>query len=132
MRVNPCSGIIAWGCWLIRVRRGRCQTASSAGRRCDHAQRDKVWVDGTAVDIDAGRVTLAEPTHASARKGGRCESGDECKVWLDKSAAAPHLAAVIGSIRHRGLRNYWATGQTMGFGWNDDGAADVDIEDYHR
>ena len=146
----------------------------------------QVWVDGTAVDIDAGRVTLAEPTHASARKGGRCESGDECKVWLDKSAAAPHLAAVIGSIRHKGLRNYWAAGQTKGlnaewrsklrrilsaleaadrpeqmnypgsyfhplkgewagryavrltgnfrvtFGWNDDGAADVDIEDYHR
>ena len=93
---------------------------------------------------------------------------------------------MIGSIRHKALRDYWTTGRTKGlnagwirklrrilaaleaadgpermnypgsyfhplkgdrrgrysvrltanvrvtFGWNDDGAADVDIEDYHR
>ena len=108
-----------------------------------------------------------------------------CKAALDKGAASPHLAAVIGSIRHKGLRDYWIRGRTRGldarwigklrrimaaleaaerpehmnypgsffhplkgdragryavrltasyrvtFGWDDDGAAGVDIEDYH-
>ena len=97
----------------------------------------------------------------------------------------PHLDVVIGSIRHRGLRDYWTRGQTKGlngdwvqkfrrimsaleaaerpeemncpgshyhqlranmvgryavrltanyrvtFGWDEDRAVDVDIEDYH-
>lgn len=122
-----------------------------------------------------GGASLAVGAHRAA-----------CKARLDRSAAALHLVAVIGSIRHKGLRNYWARGQTKGlnaewrskvrrilsaleaadrpgqmnypgsyfhrlkgewagryavrltgnfrvtFGWNDDGAADVDIEDYHR
>ena len=59
---------------------------------------------------------------------------------------------MIGSIRHKALRNYWASGQARGlntgdregryavrltasmrvtFGWDDEGAANVDIEDYH-
>lgn len=99
---------------------------------------------------------------------------------------ARHLAAVIGSIRHKALQNYWTRGQTRGlnaewigklrrilsaleaaerpehmnypgshfhslkgdragryavrltanyrvtFGWDDDSAVDVDMEDYHR
>ena len=104
---------------------------------------------------------------------------------LDNPAILPHVALVIGSIRHKALRQYWTRGQTRGlnahwigrlrrimsaldastrpedmnypgsyfhslsgdragrysvrltanvrvtFGWDDDGAADVDIEDYH-
>ena len=98
---------------------------------------------------------------------------------------APSPCDMVGSIRHKALRNYWTKGQTKGlnaewlrklarilsaleaadrpeqlnypgsyfhrlkgdragryavrltanvrvtFGWDDDGAADVDIEDYH-
>ena len=109
-----------------------------------------------------------------------------CKAALDKDAASPHLAFVIGSIRHKGLRDYWVRGRAKGlntgwirklrrimaaleaadrpehmnfpgsffhplkgdragryavrltanyratFGWDDDSAADVDIEDCHR
>ena len=109
-----------------------------------------------------------------------------CKAILDNAAWDPHFAAVIGSIRHKGLRNYWTRGRTGGvngewirklrrilaaleaaerpehmnypgsyfhplkgdragryavrltgnyrvtFGWDEDGAVDVDIEDYHR
>lgn len=105
---------------------------------------------------------------------------------LDGLPAACKSVRVIGSIRHKALRDYWAKGQAKGlnagwirklrrilaaleaadgpdrmnypgsyfhplkgdrrgrysvrltanvrvtFGWNDDGAADVDIEDYHR
>ena len=74
----------------------------------------QVWVDGTAVDIDAGRVTLAEPTHASARKVDAASPATSVRHDLTNAPAAPHLAAVIGSIRHKGLRNYWAAGQTKG------------------
>ena len=105
---------------------------------------------------------------------------------LDKPTTRLHLAVMIGSIRHKALRNYWTKGQAKGlnaewtrklrrilsaleaadrpeqmnypgsyfhplkgdrarryavrltanfrvtFRWDDDGAADVDIEDYHR
>ena len=108
-----------------------------------------------------------------------------CKVILDKLGARTHLAAMIGSIRHKALRSYWTRGETKGldadwtrklrrilaaleaaeepeqmnfpgsyfhplkgnqagryavrltanfrvtFGWDDDGAAGVNIEDYH-
>ena len=115
-----------------------------------------------------------------------CGARDSCKATLDKGTACPHLVAVIGRIRHKGLRNYWTKGQAKGldaawirklrrilsaleaaerpehmnypgsyfhslkggregrfsvrltanfrvtFGWDEDGAVDVDIEDYHR
>lgn len=110
---------------------------------------------------------------------------NSCKATLDNRAACPHLGIVIGSIRHKGLRDYWTRGRAKGlnatwirklrrilsaleaaerpehmnypgshfhplrggkegrysvrltanyrvtFGWDEDGAADVDIEDYH-
>ena len=110
----------------------------------------------------------------------------EMRRRLDGLPAACKPARVIGSIRHKALRDYWTRGQAKGpnagwirklrrilaaleaadgpdrmnypgsyfhplkgdrrgrysvrltanvrvtFGWNDDGAADVDMEDYHR
>ena len=109
----------------------------------------------------------------------------ECKATLDNNAQLNHAAVVIGSIRHKALRQYWTEGQAKGlnaqwvgklhrilsaldasdrpedmnypgshfhslsgnragrysvrltasvrvtFGWDDDGAVNVDIEDYH-
>ena len=109
-----------------------------------------------------------------------------CKATLDNAATYAHLVVVIGSIRHKGLRDYWTRGRAKGlnagwirklrrvlsaleaaerpehmsypgsyfhplkgdragryairltancrvtFGWDEDGATDVDIEDYHR
>ena len=109
-----------------------------------------------------------------------------CKAALDKGSKRPHAVIVIGSIRHKGLRDYWIRGRARGvdagwirklrrvlsaleaaerpehmnypgsyfhplkgnregrysvrltanyrvtFGWDEDGAMDVDIEDYHR
>ena len=109
-----------------------------------------------------------------------------CKAALDKGSKRPHAVIVIGSIRHKGLRDYWTRGRARGvdagwirklrrilsaleaaerpehmnypgsyfhplkgnregrysvrltanyrvtFGWDEDGAMDVDIEDYHR
>ena len=105
---------------------------------------------------------------------------------LDNRGGGGHLTIVIGSIRHKALRNYWTRGQARGlngewirklrrvlsaleaaerpehmsypgsyfhalkgdrarryavrlsanyrvtFGWDEDSAVDVDIEDYHR
>ena len=110
---------------------------------------------------------------------------DSCKATLDNEFTGPHFGAVIGSIRHKGLRDYWTRGRSKGlnaawirklrrilsaleaaerpehmnypgsyfhplrgdmegrysvrltanyrvtFGWDEDGAVDVDIEDYH-
>ena len=111
------------------------------------------------------------------------ESG--CKALLDIFATLLYIVVMIGSIRHKALRNYWTRGQKKGldagwirklrrilsaleaaerpeqmdypgsyfhplkgnrvgsyavsltanmrvtFGWDDEGAANVDIEDYH-
>ena len=118
--------------------------------------------------------------------GAMAMIGNPVRRYLTTGARDPHLAAVIGSIRHKGLRNYWTRGRTGGlngewirrlrrilsaleaaerpeqmnypgsyfhplksaraghyavrltanyrvtFGWDEDGAVDVDIEDYHR
>ena len=37
-----------------------------------------------------------------------------CKARLDESAAARNPASMIGSIRHKALRNYWTKGQATG------------------
>ena len=39
-----------------------------------------------------------------------------CKAVLDKGAALAHLVVVIGSIRHKGLRDYWTRGRAKGLG----------------
>ena len=130
------------------------------------------------------------PFLSSPLSRGRSEDGLSSAIALrrnlDGLPVAGDPARVIGSIRHKALRDYWTTGRTKGlnagwirklrrilavleaadgpermnypgsyfhplkgdrrgrysvrltanvrvtFGWNDDGAADVDIEDYHR
>ena len=37
-----------------------------------------------------------------------------CKARLDKSVVHRHFVVMIGSIRHKALRNYWTRGQAKG------------------
>ena len=109
---------------LASFRHGRPPQQYSFGRRVMLSPRPERMPDKSQ---DRGPEKSVEPKRIEHDLGLKRESGgyhaaaaaalrarQTCKATLANAAAPAHLVVVIGSIRHKGLRDYWTRGQAKG------------------